>query len=210
MDFNYEILRRAFDEGFLSDPVNYPIIAAISESSVDFVRDYASAVTGLETDNQVNGNDEPFVSGTIPPPHSTARETRRPATDHTRKRILENGDQTQHIKKKPKLTVNIEPGEYVPIEMPSKSQSPRATKTLTKRMKRKSTLLRVRFFCAHCSLFFYAKPTKRANLHVLNHQCSGDKRKQFVVGRHHRRCKYDHAQSVPCIDFAPKTKDYVD
>merc|ERR550517_1772890 len=52
--------------------------------------------------------------------------------------------------------------------------------------KRNGMLVRCRLYCAHCRNYFYAKPTKRPPYYVLNHQCSGDRRKQFVLGRHHR------------------------
>merc|ERR1719183_1080738 len=43
-------------------------------------------------------------------------------------------------------------------------------------------LVRCRLYCSHCKNYFYAKPTKRVRFYVLNHQCSGDARKQYVVG----------------------------
>lgn len=64
-------------------------------------------------------------------------------------------------------------------------------------------IVRCRLFCSHCKNFFYAKPTARKSFFVLNHQCSGDKRKQYVIGKHHRKCRHDHSPS-PCIRFAPK------
>jgi len=72
--------------------------------------------------------------------------------------------------------------------------------------KRNGMLVRCRLYCAHCRNYFYAKPTKRPPYYVLNHQCSGDRRKQFVLGRHHRRCNHNHENWVPCIDFAPVLK----
>jgi len=72
--------------------------------------------------------------------------------------------------------------------------------------KRNGMLVRCRLYCAHCRNYFYAKPTKRPPYYVLNHQCSGDRRKQFVLGRHHRRCNHSHPNWIPCIDFAPVLK----
>jgi len=87
-----------------------------------------------------------------------------------------------------------------------------SVKCKTKRPKldhhpRTSHLIRVRLYCSHCRNYFYAKPTKRDSLYVLNHECSGEKRKQYVVGRHHRRCTFDHPPEVACIDFAPQVKE---
>jgi len=71
--------------------------------------------------------------------------------------------------------------------------------------KRNGMIIRCRLFCSHCQMHFYAKPTARKSFYVLNHQCSGDKRKQYVIGKHHRKCRHDHYPS-PCICFAPRAK----
>lgn len=54
-------------------------------------------------------------------------------------------------------------------------------------------------YCAHCDIRFRAKPTLRGQKWVLNHQCVGDKRRQYIVGGYHRTCKKSHRG--PCVQF---------
>lgn len=50
----------------------------------------------------------------------------------------------------------------------------------------------VSLFCNHCKLTFKAKPTyrKRFNHTLINHTCSGTKRKQYVLGVKRRKCTF--------------------
>jgi len=62
-----------------------------------------------------------------------------------------------------------------------------------------------RIFCNHCKTFFYAKPTLRKKKHVfaLNHACKpGEKRRQYVLGKKHRKCEFNH--EGPCLELAPE------
>lgn len=88
--------------------------------------------------------------------------------------------------------------EQIAYGLPPKARFP-----LNTGGKRNGMIIRCRLFCAHCGNYFYAKPTARKSFFVLNHQCSGDKRKQYVIGKHHRKCIHNHSPT-PCIQFAPK------
>lgn len=72
-----------------------------------------------------------------------------------------------------------------------------------KRRKRSSKQQRFKFLCAHCKEYFLAKPTWRASKghFVLNHQCEGGTRKQFVVGKKRQTCTIYHFPRS-CITFA--------
>lgn len=61
-----------------------------------------------------------------------------------------------------------------------------------KRKKRKRKKAQSQIYCAHCKQTFFAKPTNRGEFYVLNHCCSGDRRRQFVLDRKHRKCIMDH------------------
>lgn len=110
------------------------------------------------------------------------------------------------------LTQKIEPDDqpYIPpysnlqLNFQTASYSlPAHLKPLNTGGKRNGMIIRCRLYCAHCEEYFYAKPTARKAFFVLNHQCCGDKRKQYVIGKHHRKCRHNHAPT-PCIQFAPK------
>jgi len=58
---------------------------------------------------------------------------------------------------------------------------------------------RLRMHCSHCRRDFWAKPTCREGRYVLNHKCSDQPRRQYVVGGWHRKCNLNHF--APCIDF---------
>jgi len=58
---------------------------------------------------------------------------------------------------------------------------------------------RLRMHCSHCRRDFWAKPTCREGRYVLNHKCSNEPRRQYVVGGWHRKCNLNHFS--PCIDF---------
>lgn len=58
---------------------------------------------------------------------------------------------------------------------------------------------RLRMHCSHCLRDFWAKPTCREGRYVLNHKCSNQPRRQYVVGGWHRKCNLNHY--APCIDF---------
>jgi len=201
-----DILDIALRGGLITDPSNFEYIAGVCNCDVDFVRGFALGVT-YKTDIENTPEEQTMESlkqqkGLLEEQLSQVEKAMRS------KRRLE-ADTPK--KKRQKIEVKWEPQhEYLPREIeplpPPKPPSPKKSKSETK-SRRKSHLVRVRLYCAHCERFFYAKPTKRVNLHVLNHQCNGDKRKQFVVGRHHRRCSYEHPADVPCIDFAPKGWD---
>jgi len=68
---------------------------------------------------------------------------------------------------------------------------------------RSSKQQRFKFLCAHCKEYFLAKPTWRATKghFVLNHQCEGGTRKQFVVGKKRQTCT-DYHYPRSCITFA--------
>jgi len=196
-----DILISAYQGGVaVDDPQNFEILAAISNTSVKTVRDFARGVTQRETfdDLALPDSEEPAKDMTLPELFEEKKKLR------TRLQKIESMIRKQkkrqsyfdskHRVKRQKLE------EYLADDCPKVNDD-------ESKPKRSSHLVRVRLYCAHCQSYFYAKPTKRVNLHVLNHQCSGEKRKQFVVGRHHRRCTFDHPPEVPCIDFAPKPKE---
>jgi len=59
----------------------------------------------------------------------------------------------------------------------------------------------VSLFCNHCKLTFKAKPTyrKRFNHTLINHTCSGTKRKQYVLGVKRRKCMFSCNSYKGCI-----------
>jgi len=59
----------------------------------------------------------------------------------------------------------------------------------------------VSLFCNHCKLTFKAKPTyrKRFNHTLINHTCSGTKRKQYVLGVKRRKCTFSCNSYKGCI-----------
>lgn len=59
----------------------------------------------------------------------------------------------------------------------------------------------VSLFCNHCKLTFKAKPTyrKRFNHTLINHTCSGAKRKQYVLGVKRRKCMFNCNSYKGCI-----------
>lgn len=70
---------------------------------------------------------------------------------------------------------------------------------------------RRKIYCAHCEKTFFAKPTRRDSKYILNHCCRNpnrrpdlnfptEKRKQYVLGKHHRKCRL-HDESEPCLSF---------
>jgi len=62
-----------------------------------------------------------------------------------------------------------------------------------------------RIFCNHCKTHFFAKPTLRKKKHVfaLNHACKpGEKRRQYVLGKKHRKCEFTH--DGPCLQLSPE------
>lgn len=85
---------------------------------------------------------------------------------------------------------------------PMKSSMTKARKLekITRRSENQS-----RIWCNHCKTFFFAKPTLRKKKHVfaLNHACrQGEKRRQYVLGKKHRKCEFDH--EGPCLELAPE------
>eukprot|EP00492_Amphilonche_elongata_P001004 TRINITY_DN1598_c0_g1_i2.p1 TRINITY_DN1598_c0_g1~~TRINITY_DN1598_c0_g1_i2.p1 ORF type:complete len:144 (-),score=21.19 TRINITY_DN1598_c0_g1_i2:160-591(-) len=67
---------------------------------------------------------------------------------------------------------------------------------------------RLRMHCSHCRRDFWAKPTCREGRYVLNHKCSDQPRRQYVVGGWHRKCNLNHF--APCIDFVAQCKEQDD
>jgi len=59
----------------------------------------------------------------------------------------------------------------------------------------------VSLFCNHCKLTFKAKPTyrKKFNHTLVNHSCSGTKRKQYVLGVKRRKCIFNCSAYQGCI-----------
>jgi len=59
----------------------------------------------------------------------------------------------------------------------------------------------VSLFCNHCKRTFKAKPTYRSRFNhtLVNHSCSGTKRRQYVLGVKRRKCKYDCNSVQGCI-----------
>jgi len=59
----------------------------------------------------------------------------------------------------------------------------------------------VSLFCNHCKLTFKAKPTyrRRFNHTLVNHSCSGTKRKQYVLGVKRRKCSFNCNAYQGCI-----------
>jgi len=59
----------------------------------------------------------------------------------------------------------------------------------------------VSLFCNHCKLTFKAKPTyrRRFNHTLVNHSCSGMKRRQYVLGVKRRKCNYACNAFQGCI-----------
>lgn len=201
-----EILDTALRGGLFTDPSNHELIAAICNCDVNLIRGFALGVSFRH--EMENKPEEQTMESLEQRKGLLEEQLSQVEKAMSNKRRLEADTPN---KKRQKIEVKSESQhEYLPREIeplpPPKPPSPKKSKSETK-SRRKSHLVRVRLYCAHCERFFYAKPTKRVNLHVLNHQCNGDKRKQFVVGRHHRRCNYEHPADVPCIDFAPKGWD---
>merc|ERR1740129_629490 len=67
---------------------------------------------------------------------------------------------------------------------------------------------RLRMHCSHCRRDFWAKPTCREGRYVLNHKCSDQPRRQYVVGGWHRKCNLNHF--APCIDFVAQGNEQDD
>lgn len=195
-----DILDCALKEGLINDPKNFEVLAAICNCSLDVIRGFALGVTH-RLDLESTPEDHDSIESLKEKKGLLEEQLLQVEQAIRTKRSI--GAETPRQKRQ-KIEVKWEHHEYLPREIEPlpllKSPKPKSESKL----RRKSHLIRVRLYCAHCERFFYAKPTKRVNLHVLNHQCNGDKRKQFVVGRHHRRCSYSHSADVPCIDFAPK------
>jgi len=59
----------------------------------------------------------------------------------------------------------------------------------------------VSLFCNHCKLTFKAKPTyrRRFNHTLVNHSCSGTKRRQYVLGVKRRKCVFSCNAFQGCI-----------
>lgn len=59
----------------------------------------------------------------------------------------------------------------------------------------------VDLYCCHCSRVFKAKPTyrKRFQHTLVNHSCSGLKRRQYVLGVKHRKCDFGCSPETGCI-----------
>jgi len=59
----------------------------------------------------------------------------------------------------------------------------------------------VSLFCNHCKRTFKAKPTYRSRFNhtLVNHSCSGSKRRQYVLGVKRRKCMYDCNSVLGCI-----------
>jgi len=211
-----DILECAVREGLIFDHNNFEVLAAICNCSTDVIRGFALGVSHrfyLDINHEGQASVESLkakkglLEGQLSQIESALQRKRKLEDDaRKRKRIK------VEVKVKAEKSADLElTHEYVPAEIPPPKpklspeiEPTRKRKTRVRNKNRKSVLVRVRLYCAHCDRFFYAKPTKRVNLHVLNHQCNGEKRKQFVVGRHHRRCAYNHPEDVACIDFAPK------
>lgn len=232
-----EILSCALREGLLTDPKNFDVLAAICNCPVDIIRGFVMGITHrhqLENYPELNSvqmlqerrgalEDQLMAIDNAIRSKRKAKEMENLIiSNHQRKKRQKVDQEYKHISQK--LEENSWDHEYEPLEIEPlpelytakplpktavvKTQRESRKRNQKMQKTRKTHLVRVRLYCAHCERFFYAKPTKRVNLHVLNHQCNGDKRKQFVVGRHHRRCSYKHPADVPCIDFAPKRDEY--
>lgn len=213
ISFYNEMLGRALQKGLLVEE-NFLTLAAVCNCSLEYVQGFATATKAIQIQKQESQVlvHTPFVDH-IGPRKLVVKVASSEDIAAVRKRKRNGLSEAVKKNKKRKL----DGGEYIPVEMPTKAESPRpktqekVSNSKPKRARRKNQknqtqpFNRVRLFCAHCSQFFHAKPTRRGNLFVLNHQCNGDKRKQFVVGRHHRRCKYDHPQEVACIALAPES-----
>jgi len=99
--------------------------------------------------------------------------------------------------------------------VPSKIKQSRTTsKVKVKGVKRKLTKAEkqlsyeeqiVSLFCNHCKMTFKAKPTyrRRFNHTLVNHSCSGSKRRQYVLGVKRRKCLFACSSVRGCIYRLP-------
>jgi len=109
---------------------------------------------------------------------------------------------------RPESELPEEPPKSISVKKIERKRKP-LKQSLTKGRKLEKTMRRSknqsRIWCNHCKTFFFAKPTLRKKKHVfaLNHSCrQGEKRRQYVLGKKHRKCEFVH--EGPCLELAPE------
>jgi len=187
------------DEKYLNFPSLLPTYREPEIIAIKEVPDYVKAQEHSSTQSKSSGKQKCQLCGKLKPlrfailPTGTEASICRKCTKSLQKRtygvgIDEVPDRLDHQY------------EEIPLEKTQNAITPGEGK----RNRRK-------IYCAHCEKTFFAKPTRRDSKYILNHCCRNpdrrpdlnfptEKRKQYVLGKHHRKCRL-HDESEPCLAF---------